>query len=42
MDQPQDHESWILVVQNKFRGMELGSQLGPQSWQICPSIQTKN
>jgi hypothetical protein len=22
--------------------MELGSQLGPQSWQICPTIRTKS
>jgi hypothetical protein len=31
MDQLQEKESGILVVQNKFRGMELGSRLGPQS-----------
>ncbi len=29
MDQPQEHELGILVVQNRLRGMELGSQLGP-------------
>jgi len=29
IDQPQDHESGIHVVQNKFKGMELESQLGP-------------
>jgi hypothetical protein len=40
MDQPQDQESRILVIQNRCRGMELGSQLGAQSQQICPSIQT--
>jgi len=28
MDQPQEQELGIPVVQNKFRGMELGSQLG--------------
>ncbi len=31
INQPQEHESRILVVQNRFKGMELGSQLGPQS-----------
>jgi hypothetical protein len=29
MDQPQEHELGIPVVHNKFRSMELGSQLGP-------------
>jgi hypothetical protein len=29
MDQPQEHESGTLIVQNRFRSMELGSQLGP-------------
>jgi hypothetical protein len=27
------------MVQNRFKGMELGSQLGPQSRHICSSIQ---
>jgi hypothetical protein len=31
MDQPQEQELGFLVVQNKFRSMELGSQLGPHS-----------
>jgi hypothetical protein len=31
MDQPQEQESRIFIIQNKFRGMELGIQLGPQS-----------
>jgi hypothetical protein len=31
MDQPQEQEPIILVVQNRLRGMKLGSQLGPQS-----------
>jgi hypothetical protein len=42
MDQPNEHEPKIPRVQNKWRGMELGSQLGPQSWQIQPFIQTKS
>jgi hypothetical protein len=29
MDQPQKQELGILVIQNKFRSMELGSQLRP-------------
>jgi len=29
MDQSQKHEPRILVVHNRLRGMELGSQLGP-------------
>jgi hypothetical protein len=29
LDQPQLQEPRILVVQNRLRGMELGSQLGP-------------
>jgi hypothetical protein len=29
MDQPHEHELGILVVQNRLKGMELGSQLGP-------------
>jgi len=41
MDQPQEQELGILIVQSRFRGMELGSQLGPQSRQIRPSIQTR-
>ncbi len=40
IDQPQEQESGILIVQNKFKGMELESQLGPQSRQIHSSIQT--
>jgi hypothetical protein len=35
MDQPQKQELGIPVVHNRFRSMELGSQLGPQ---IRPSI----
>ncbi len=31
MDQPQEQESRFLIVKNKFHGMELGNQLGPQS-----------
>jgi hypothetical protein len=31
MDQPQEQELGILVVQNNFKNMELGSQLGPYS-----------
>jgi hypothetical protein len=31
MDQPQEHELGISIVYNRFKGMELGSQLGPQS-----------
>jgi hypothetical protein len=31
MDQPQEQESRIPIIYNKFRSMELGSQLGPQS-----------
>jgi hypothetical protein len=31
MDQPHEQELGIPVVQNRLRGMELGSQLGPQS-----------
>jgi hypothetical protein len=31
MDQPHEHELGIPIVQNKFRGMELGSQLGPHN-----------
>jgi hypothetical protein len=31
MDQPQEQELRIFVIQNRLRGMELGSQLGPQS-----------
>ncbi len=27
MDQSQEHESRFLIVQNRFKGMELGSQL---------------
>jgi hypothetical protein len=42
IDQPHDHESRIFVVQNIFRSMELGNQLGPQSRQIPLSIQTKS
>ncbi len=42
MDQPHVHEPIIHVLQNKLRGMELGSQLGPQSRQIHPSIQTRS
>jgi hypothetical protein len=42
IDQPLEQESWILVVQNVFRGMELGSQLGLHSQYICPSIETNN
>jgi len=42
IDQPHDHESRIFVVQNIFRSMELGNQLGPQSQQIPSSIQTWN
>jgi hypothetical protein len=30
MDQTKEHELEIHVVYNRFRGMELGSQLGPQ------------
>jgi hypothetical protein len=29
MDQPHEQEPRILIVQNRLRGMELGSQLGP-------------
>jgi hypothetical protein len=42
MDQPQEHVLRILVIQNKLKSMELGRQLGPQSCQIHPSIQTKS
>ncbi len=42
MDQPHEQKLGILVVHNKFRGMELGSQLGPQNRHICPFIKTKN
>ncbi len=42
IDQPQEQESRIHVIQNRFKGMELGSQLGPQSRQIRLSIQTKS
>jgi hypothetical protein len=42
MDQPQDKKLGIHVVQNRFRSMELGSQLGPQSRQIRSYIQTRN
>jgi hypothetical protein len=42
VDQSKDQEPRIFVVQNRLRGMELGSQLGPQSSQIHPSIQFKN
>jgi hypothetical protein len=31
MDQPHEQEPIIFVIHNKLRGMELGSQLGPQS-----------
>ncbi len=31
MDQPQEQEPGILVVQNRLKGMELASQLGPQN-----------
>jgi hypothetical protein len=31
MDQPQEQELGIPLIQTKFRGMELGSQMGPQS-----------
>ncbi len=31
MDKPQEHELGIPIVQNRLRGMELGSQLGPQN-----------
>jgi hypothetical protein len=30
IDQPQEQDLRILIVHNRFRGMELGSQLGPQ------------
>jgi hypothetical protein len=33
MDQPHEHELGILVVQNRLKGMELGSQI-PQSRQF--------
>jgi len=42
IDQPQEQESRIVIVHNRFRGMELENQLGPQSRQICSSIQTKS
>jgi hypothetical protein len=42
INQPQVHESRIIVIQNIFKSMELGSQLGPQSRHICSSTQTKN
>jgi hypothetical protein len=38
MDQPHEQESRIRVVQNRFRSIELGNQLGPQNRQIPPSI----
>jgi hypothetical protein len=31
MDKPQEQELEIPTIQNKLRGMELGSQLGPQN-----------
>jgi hypothetical protein len=31
IDQPQEHELEIPIVQNIFKGMELGIQLGPWS-----------
>jgi hypothetical protein len=40
IDQPQEQESGILVIQNIFRNMELGSQLGPWNQQINSFIQT--
>jgi hypothetical protein len=42
MDQTQAHEPIIFIVQNKLKGMELGSQLGPQSRQIHSSVQIKS
>jgi hypothetical protein len=42
MYQPQEQKPKIHVVQNKLRGMGLGSQLKPQSQQIRPFIQTMN
>ncbi len=42
MDKPQEHELGIPIVQNRLRGMELGSQLGPQNWQIRPFIQIRS
>ncbi len=42
MDQPQEQKPRIHVVYNRLRSMELGSQLGPHSRQIRPSIQIKN
>jgi hypothetical protein len=38
MDQPHEKEPWIPIVQNRLRGMELGSQLEPHSRHICPYI----
>jgi hypothetical protein len=42
MDQTQAHELKQFIVYNKLRGMELGSQLGPQSRQIHSSIQIRS
>jgi len=42
MDQSQEQEAKILLIYNRLRSMELGSQLGLQSQHICPSTQIKN
>jgi hypothetical protein len=42
MNQSLEQEPRILVVHNRFRGMELGGQFGPQSQQIFPSIQFRS
>jgi hypothetical protein len=38
MDQSQAQKPRILVVQYRPRGMELGNQLGLQSWKILPFV----
>jgi hypothetical protein len=42
MDQSHEQKLGILVVQNILRGMELKSQLGLQSQQICPFVHIRS
>jgi len=42
MDQTQAQEPKMLVVYNRLKGMELGSQLGPQSQKIHPYVHIRN
>jgi hypothetical protein len=42
MDQTQTQEPKIHVVQNRLKGMELGSQLGPSNQQIRPYVHIRS